>query len=64
MLNEDAKKKWCPMVRFILNSDSAVITNRETNASGTFCIADECALWVKSEVEVNHGWCGLTQEWR
>lgn len=52
------------MVRFILNSDSAVITNRETNASGTFCIADECALWVKSEVEVNHGWCGLTQEWR
>jgi hypothetical protein len=66
MTNEEAKKKWCPMVRLIVHPKNYLTTNRITDDSVApcNCIADECALWVKADLQVGHGWCGLTQAWR
>lgn len=69
MTSEEAKTKWCPMVRLTMTPcdgtwQNRLITNRvefvEKGCSEANCIADGCALWrpdIKSNQ--NEGWCGL-----
>lgn len=67
MEEEEAKKKWCPMVRFTLapqNSILDVIGNRSaiTPKYTTNCIASECMMWRWQSLPVSKpidGYCGL-----
>lgn len=50
---EEARKLWCPMVRFVIGPETSkwqgvAYTNRcdELNHPQTNCIASSCAMWV------------------
>lgn len=64
MTEDEAKKKWCPMVRTGLTAGMAV--NQHCNGdvdSETRCIASTCMMWRweygASARPNDHGWCGL-----
>ena len=54
MTEDQAKTKWCPMVRVIIGPDNAawqssMLTNRgDIPAANTnlLCIASDCMMWV------------------
>jgi len=69
MTEEEAKTKWCPMVRF---TGAGTATDQEwaTNRGGDYgaqafkCIGSECMAWrgyyvMKDTEKVHHGYCGL-----
>jgi len=60
MNNEDARKKWCPMVRFGTVQSRQEITNRATDftCQNVQCMADDCAVWVVDDGDYK-GHCGL-----
>lgn len=65
MTEEEAKKKWCPMVRLIATQESIQpVYNRAANESPinlTACIASDCMMW-RSHFEDTlkfNGYCGL-----
>lgn len=65
MKEEDARKKWCPMVKMVavdhnnrvLNSAAFNKCSRENQAGkhfepdGSSCIASECMMWVQTDNE-------------
>lgn len=72
MTEEEAKKKWCPMIRPILTHDSDgnryYTNNRLALKELTNCIASDCMMWrwknpeyVKGTEEDKQlsGYCGL-----
>jgi len=62
MTTEEAKKKWCPMIRIVSGpNDQRWLTNRcdsEEGRSRTTCVADKCMWWSKC-VGSNDGMCGM-----
>lgn len=60
MTEEQAKTKWCPMVRTGLVAGMAV--NHHVNGDvkdETRCIASDCMMWRYSGVNKDTGCCGL-----
>jgi hypothetical protein len=63
MTEEQARTKWCPMVRF----QHQLGTNRDAcfDHAGTHCIGSDCMMWrwdveaCREGPEVDHGYCGL-----
>jgi len=61
---EEAKKKWCPMVRFQIGPHNERWQNMAIDNRGdlfepkkTVCLADQCAVWVTDTAVSGH--CGL-----
>ena len=46
MTEDEAKTKWCPMVRVMGNSTSGNRLLDNTLAPGSLCIASSCMMWV------------------
>lgn len=77
MTEEEAKKKWCPMVRFTIGPDTATwqgvaYTNRckGLEPASVTCIASDCMMWQQADrVEdpenfgsyLPAGYCGLVR---
>ena len=61
MTRDEAKTKWCPMVRVSFRSIGDAFSNRLKFKLN--CISDDCACWVKSQEvgKENEGRCGLTR---
>lgn len=61
---EEAKKLWCPMVRWIQHS-SGIISNRGANYDPSTCLGDGCMLWVfwgrQAGIVEQKGYCGLIE---
>jgi len=48
MKEEEAKTKWCPMVRFHKGMDGDVYCSRPTGTAtddSALCIASDCMMW-------------------
>ena len=48
MTEEEAKTKWCPMVRFHKGMDGDVYCSRPTGTAtddSALCIASDCMMW-------------------
>ena len=64
MTEDEAKTKWCPMVRWSGGPDIK-LTNREGKGGfgvAVTCIGSDCMMWRwdgDSRVEDCHGHCGL-----
>ena len=71
MTEEEAKTKWCPMVRF---GDTGSVSNRRMNGgsggAGEYsrCMASSCMMWVPERRNidgtmtiVNGGYCGFSK---
>lgn len=61
MKEEEAKKKWCPMVRFhvIETSSQTVYSNRDEDSLSSRCIASDCMMWRwgnPEEIEIDRGY--------
>ena len=62
MTEDEAKRKWCPMVRF---AGAQVAFNRDTQTPEyvTRCIGSECMMWRETSAPPItgkfHGYCGL-----
>jgi hypothetical protein len=73
MTEDQAKTKWCPMVRVLVTPDNSVwqsniLTNRgviPASDNDTLCIASDCMVWQDTGLEkecnqsVRTGKCGL-----
>lgn len=68
MTEEEAKQKWCPMVRIPYTMDpGAFVHNRDADgyisASLAYkCIASDCMMWRWEDEAIGmkkHGYCGL-----
>ena len=54
MTEEQAKTKWCPMVR-----TPALVVGDDIHRHGT-CIGSDCMMWRwDTEADPRHGLCGL-----
>lgn len=69
MTEEEAKKKWCPMIRHISDATGgAFMNNRGEHPSHVNCIASDCMMWKddysldeqNQEFYKDGGYCGLT----
>lgn len=63
MTPEEAKKKWCPHARFIIQPDGFHYDNRphheRMDGLNGFCLGPDCAAWRwRNELE-SHGYCGI-----
>jgi hypothetical protein len=68
MTEEEAKQKWCPMVRYY-DRNSEMAYNAWYDTSGgegrCKCIGSACMMWrwdvdkCRKGPEVDHGYCGL-----
>jgi len=63
MTEEEAKTKWCPMVR-VAHATTDIAVNRASEYSHTRCLASECMMWQwkdKSDLQgtIPRGYCGL-----
>jgi len=47
MTEEEAKTKWCPMVRESISPVDDTSINRDVGDCHYNCIASDCAMWVK-----------------
>lgn len=45
MIEEEAKKKWCPMVRIAVEPGQGIFDNRQYNGVVTSCLASNCMMW-------------------
>lgn len=60
MTEEEAKKKWCPMVRFSpLNRDDNTYYSTTTREGGGNCIGSDCMMWKRTYENTTNGYCGL-----
>lgn len=63
MTEDEAKKKWCPLVRYKFSSESdrpscnRDIFSKGVMEDGTRCIASECMAW-RWRVDYDNGYCG------
>ena len=56
MTEEEARTKWCPMVRSVGG------VNRGYNGKSmadTLCLASDCMMWRWRNSDLKHGDCGL-----
>ncbi len=62
LTEEEAKKKWCPMFRF-MTDHGTYMTNRQPGFfDEPFCIASACMVWQwidRLAGKVDTGYCGL-----
>jgi len=62
---EEARKKWCPMVRMSLNntadgsSYNRLRDDKKSVEMVGFCIASGCMLWQPTSLWKDLGACGL-----
>jgi len=54
MTEEEAKKKWCPWVQFVIGPNNSTwqniaYTNRATelNHNSCCCLGPDCMMWIK-----------------
>lgn len=69
MTEQEAKSKWCPMVRIIITPanqtwGNKALTNRiefvNSGGSESLCIASNCMMWRWEETKyIDDGYCGL-----
>jgi hypothetical protein len=65
MTEEEAKTKWCPMVRTTSNPSGCCSINRlyvSSVTTETRCIASECMAWRwfgRGAARPDRGYCGL-----
>lgn len=64
MTEEEAGKKWCPMVRFHIGYNGDVYSNKldgtSVNLDETCCIASKCMMWrIQKTTMIGEGYCGL-----
>ncbi len=65
MTEEEAKDKWCPMVRVdnkgvSVNDGVFVRNDGEVLGRVNTCIASKCAVWRNADHPLGlHGYCGL-----
>lgn len=65
MTEDEARKKWCPMVRFLSNEPEERYPEGHIACTAGRCIASDCMMWVehgKATAEFNAdivGDCGL-----
>ena len=68
MTEEEAKTKWCPMVRSFAENDSGVCATNQDDADGitddgttdierALCKGSQCMMWRQNST-IN-GYCGL-----
>jgi len=67
MTEEEARKKWCPMVRFIMDrpAQGNLVSNRNCTVNDPWdkCIASDCMMWRwMSKIIRDKGYCGLGGE--
>ena len=70
MTEKEAKKKWCPMIRFQIGLDNAAwqgvaYTNRGEEMrppESVRCITSECMMWRWYTLDKEEGYCGLGGE--
>ena len=64
MKESDARKKWCPMVRYN-NWDGTDLSNRpEKLDKGAYCLGSDCMAWRwilgrADATQPRSGYCGL-----
>lgn len=58
MTDENAKKLWCPMVRFHDNGPNRNSKDFDYSESDCNCLGSGCACWVYDAINDN-GRCGL-----
>jgi len=73
MLEDDARKKWCPMARILSAGDFFISTNGKEQTIGydlkrqkelTQCIASDCMMWRWiGDKKDRDGYCGLAGWW-
>jgi hypothetical protein len=77
LTEEEAKTKWCPMVRFHVGGDDQCYDNKpqpteqpyHARTESVFCIASDCMMWRWKwpyiEDNDTEGYCGLgsKEEW-
>lgn len=62
MREEDAKTKWCPMVRFHNGADNDVYSNMLDGRNDfPYCSGSECMMWRYIDEESKSGYCGLAK---
>lgn len=63
MTEIEAKKRWCPMSRYILLTTGELISNRQgyVNDPWDSCLASGCMMWrwKSGEGFSEQGYCGL-----
>ena len=66
MTEDEAKTKWCPMVRFVVSSEDQNSANRWEGCPVPeicCCLASDCMMWreqwKRAEVSSN-GYCGFS----
>ena len=59
MTEEDAKKKWCPMINFQIGPNTSTWLQKAYNNRGQdyepascLCIASDCMMWRQTEPAV------------
>lgn len=53
MTEDEARQKWCPMVRAISPNGTIGPCNRRADANDKeyFCIASDCMMWIATDNE-------------
>jgi len=69
MTEEEARTKWCPQTRYVIDiPDTAYIGNRFEGSANSECkcIASDCMMWVDASYmndirtkKIEDGHCGL-----
>ena len=72
MTEDEARKKWCPMVRWTSHDCEAKYADPfENRGEACNCIASECMMWqwekgtaivdggLQADVQLDIGYCGL-----
>jgi len=71
MTEDEARKKWCPMVRWTSHDgDNRYAEPFENRGANCMCIASECMMWRWDEIQPEYGksefkisgYCGLTHK--
>ena len=50
LTEDEAKERWCPMVRFFNPNHSNALENRWMGGSFDKCIASQCMMWRQYEL--------------
>lgn len=69
MTEDEAKTKWCPMVRYSYAGNTGIANNERCNRGEEHghvnCIGSACMMWRKSNPHwekcetIHNGYCGL-----
>ena len=75
MTEEEAKTKWCPHVRFVVDNPSYAVSAGNKYSDGAFsvescCMASDCMMWMTQPIRIEnskselirieeHGYCGI-----